>query len=64
MSYFSEAVRRFCGDSLYALRRAKDAANVLGLREKNELTKEKTCIFPMHVSCFFYAIFQVQTIVG
>ena len=32
----SEAVRRFCGDSLYALRRVKDAANVLGLREKNE----------------------------
>ncbi|XP_075258356.1 uncharacterized protein LOC142350394 [Convolutriloba macropyga] len=35
-NYFREAVRRFCGDSLYALRRVKDAANVLGLREKNE----------------------------
>ena len=32
-----EAVKRFCGDNLYALRRVKDAANTLGWRERNEL---------------------------
>ena len=32
-----EAVKRFYGDNLYALRRVKDAANTLGWRERNEL---------------------------
>ena len=37
-----EAVRRFCGDSLYVLRRVKDAANALGVRERAEDTDQNS----------------------
>ncbi|XP_075259558.1 uncharacterized protein LOC142352001 isoform X2 [Convolutriloba macropyga] len=40
--FFREAVKRFCGDNLYALRRVKDAANALGVRERCEKLTEQS----------------------
>ena len=34
---YLEAVKRFFGDNVYALRRVKDAANALGVRERHDL---------------------------
>ena len=41
--FVSEAVKLICGDNLYALRRAKDAANSLGRHEKAEINKQNLC---------------------
>ncbi|XP_075265518.1 uncharacterized protein LOC142357909 [Convolutriloba macropyga] len=35
---YADAVKMFCGDNLYALRRVKDAANALGVRERASLS--------------------------
>ena len=40
--FASEAVRRFCGDSFYVLRRVKGAANALGVCERAEDTDQNS----------------------